>query len=143
MVLNRLIKLPPIAYFAHITAAKLILWCYLIWYLITVSHYFDPSPSIWLNSLGISLVIGFALLLSVSDTNVKLHIKSQPRWQTARLFIMPFGVSSFSSLIKGQGFTLIAPPRISELLLSVGICLVFVCLVLVIKMIDRIMTSSQ
>jgi len=30
------------------------LWCYLIWYLTAVALYFDPSPSLWLTSIGIS-----------------------------------------------------------------------------------------
>ena len=136
---KKCLNLPPVLYFAQIKAGKIILWCYLIWYLVTLTHYFDPAPTIWLNSLGISLVIGLALLLSVGGVN----IKSQPRWQTARLFIMPFCVSSFSSLIKGQGFILIAPPRFSELLLSLGCCLAFVCLVLAIKIIHGTMPASN
>lgn len=52
-------------YFASLTAGKTILWCYLIWYLITAFNYFDPAPAIWLNSVGISAVIGLALILSV------------------------------------------------------------------------------
>ena len=76
---------------------KLVLWCYLLWYLVTLAFYFEPNPGLWLNSLGISLVIGIALQLSVQRT------KGDP-WQTVRLFMMPFCVSSFSSLIKNQGF---------------------------------------
>lgn len=123
----------PLNYFARLKVGKLILWCYLIWYLVTLYNYFDPSPSIWLNSLGISIVIGFALLLSVSGSSPK----SPDRWQTFRLFLMPFCVSSFSSLIKGHGFILIAPPVLTELALSFGSCVTFVVFVSILKLFDR------
>jgi hypothetical protein len=115
-------------YFASLSAGKTILWCYLIWYLVTVANYFDPSPSIWLNSLGISVVIGIALLLSVGTGS-----RTVDRWQTFRLFVMPFCVSSFSSLIKGRGYILIVPPVMSEQVTSVGLCAAFVLLVATLK----------
>lgn len=92
-----------IQYFARLSPGKVVLWCYLIWYLSTVAEYFDPAPSIWLNSLGISLVIGVALLLSVGGRSPVFA----DSWQTFRLFFMPFAVSSFSALIKGRGFFLV------------------------------------
>src|SRR5215831_15145468 len=100
-------------YFAQLPATKIALWCYLIWYLVVVVRYFDPSPAIWLNSLGISAVIGFALLLSVD----RKRSSGSNGWQTFRLFFMPFAVSSFSSLIKGRGFRLVVPPRMAEVAL--------------------------
>lgn len=118
-------------YLAALPTGKTVLWCYLIWYLVTVFNYFDPSPAIWLNSLGISVVIGFALLLSVGGP------KAADRWQTFRLFMMPFGVSSFSSLIKGRGFILIAPPNLAELAVCVGSCAAFVLVVIALKKIRR------
>jgi hypothetical protein len=105
----------------------------MIWYLVTVFHYFDPSPRIWINSLGISAVIGFALLLSVNNTQ---SWRNQG-WQTFRLFLMPFCVSSFSSLIKGRDFFLIIPPKPSERFIAVGLCAVFVAAVLTIKRLYR------
>jgi hypothetical protein len=116
-------------YLAQLPAGKLVLWCYLIWYLVTVVRYFDPAPAIWLNSLGISVVIGFALLLSVSTSDPM----GADRWQTVRLFLMPFCVSSFSSLIKDRGFILVAPPSPNELAISVGSCMTFVFLVFAVK----------
>ncbi|MFT3929134.1 MAG: hypothetical protein QM709_02450 [Spongiibacteraceae bacterium] len=105
------------------------LWCYLIWYCTTVYFYFDPSPRLWLNSLGISLIIGFALMLSVS----KSADAPTDRWQTFRLFMMPFGVSSFSSLIKGQGFIFIIPPRPIEQIAAIGACALFIVTVMTLK----------
>ncbi len=109
-------------YFSLLSKGKIILWCYLIWYVNTVLHHFDPSPGIWLNSVGISIVIGVALILSVGG-NASLW--KEP-WQTFRLFAMPFCVSSFSSLIKGKGFFLVFPPSVAELATAVGLCLIFV-----------------
>jgi hypothetical protein len=122
-------------YLSQLSAGKTVLWCYLIWYVVTVTRYFDPSPAIWLNSLGISAVIGFALMLSFGRGR-----RSDGRpdgWQTMRLFLMPFCVSSFSTLIKGQGFILIAPPRMSEVWLLAGCCLAFVLVVLALKRLGR------
>ena len=119
-----------IQYFARLSAGKVALWCYLIWYLSTVVRYFDPAPTIWLNSLGISLVVGIALLLSVSGG---ASPKSADPWQSFRLFFMPFAVSSFSALIKGQGFFLVFPPSAAEVGIQLGSCAAFVTAVVVIK----------
>jgi len=116
-------------YFARLPTGKITLWCYLIWYLSTVARYFDPSPFIWLNSLGISVVVGIALLLSVGSAAPK----AAASWQTFRLFFMPFAVSSFSALIKGHGFLLVFPPSLTEASIQLGACAVFVLAVLAIK----------
>src|SRR6185436_19339491 len=113
-------------YLANLPAGKIVLWCYLIWYMVTVVRYFDASPAIWINSLGISAVVGIALVLSVTGPGRG----KVDRWQTMRLFLTPFCVSSFSSLIKNRGFILIAPPSAKELAISVVSCLAFVGLVL-------------
>ena len=114
-------------YFAALRTAKLVLWCYLIWYLVTVCYYFDPSSALWLNSLGISAVIGCALMLSVGAA------AHADRWQVFRLFLMPFCVSSFSSLIKNHGFILIIPPRTDQLLVALGGCAGFIAIVMLLR----------
>lgn len=119
-----------IRYLSQLPKGKIVLWCYLIWYFVTVFFHFDASPSIWLNSLGISLVIGYGLLLSVASPDGK---RAADRWQVARLFLMPFCVSSFSSLIKGQGFLLIISPDPFERAVSVACCLTFVAVVALLK----------
>lgn len=118
-----------IRYFQFLSRGKTILWCYLIWYLVTVSYRFDPTPAIWLNSIGISAVIGFALMLSVGGSAQKTD-----RWQIFRLFMMPFGVSSFSSLIKGHGYILIFPSQAHELFCSLAACALFLLFVSVLKL---------
>jgi hypothetical protein len=84
-----------IQYLSALKLAKIILWCYFIWYSVIVYFYFQPSPKLWINSIGISAVIGTGLLLSVAKQTGK-----PDHWQTFRLFLMPFCVSSFSALIK-------------------------------------------
>ncbi len=118
-----------IRYFKNISNGKIVLWCYLIWYVVTLYYYFDSSLGIWLNSIGISIVIGIALMLSVSKSNSQQN----DHWQTFRLFMMPFCVSSFSSLIKGQGFILIVPPKPIEQVTSVGACIIFLIFVFCVK----------
>lgn len=117
-------------YLANLSTGRLILWCYFIWYLVVLVRYFDPSLRLWLTSLGLSAIIGFALYLStVSGTNkVKLEF-----WQLFRLFLMPFCVSSFAALVKGKGFILIFSPKAEEIGLAVGLCLVLCATVAVLK----------
>ena len=117
------------AYLSKLTKGKVTLWCYLIWYLVTVYFYFDPAPRLWLNSLGISVVIGFALLLSVA----KPDAETRDYWQIFRLFMIPFAVSSFSSLIKDNNFIFVIPPHPHEQIVAVSACLLFITFVYLIK----------
>ena len=121
-----LLVAPITRYLSNLPNGKVVLWCYLIWWASTVFHHFDPSPNIWLNSVGISAVIGVALILSVGG----LRSATRDGWQTFRLFAMPFCVSSFSSLIKGKGFVLVFPPSATELVTAVGLCAAFVAVVI-------------
>lgn len=130
-------------YIKHLKTGKIILWCYFIWYCVIVFFYFDPNIKIWLNSIGISVVIGFALQLSVAGSS------GRDNWQTFRLFAMPFCVSSFSALIKGRDFILIVPPNIDQLSIAIGACLIFLVLVYATKYIlskkffDRLTQDRQ
>lgn len=119
-------------YFACLGVGKTVLWCYLIWYLVTIFNHFDPAPRIWLNALGLSLVIGTALVLSVNPQG----FRNLDPWPTFRLFLMPFCVSSFSQTIKGQGFLVILSPHATEILASLVLCAAFVLLVNVLKHLD-------
>lgn len=107
----------PLRYLSDLTPGKIMLWCYFIWYLVTVAAHFDPSLRLWLSSLGVPV--------------------SSNRWQTFRLFLMPFCVSSFSALIKGHGHVLVLPARPLELGLSVSLCAIFVLFVLGLKLTQR------
>ena len=120
-----------IHYLSKLSRGRLILWCYFIWYLVVLVRYFDPSPRLWLTSLGLSLIIGFALYVSTTaagETKVKLE-----RWQIIRLFMMPLCVSSFSALVKGRGFFLIFSPKLDEILIAVGLCVLLCGTVALLK----------
>jgi hypothetical protein len=108
-------------YLAGLTAGRLVLWCYLIWYVVVLVRYFDPNPRPWFTAFGISLIIGTALLINTTasgSTPVKLE-----RWPALRLYLFPFCVSSFSALVKGRGFVLVFSPRAGELLFAIAMCL--------------------
>lgn len=110
-----------INYLSQLNGAKQILWCYLLWYLTMCTFYFDPAMHIWLTSLGVSSIIGIALILSISNGR-------QPRpdrWTIARLFMMPFCVSSFSALVKDHGFILFLSPKWQQDATALGACLIF------------------
>ncbi len=120
-------------YFYQIKLDKAILWCYLIWYFVIVYFYFDLSPKIWINAIGISAVIGTGLMLSVSSQK----IGKRDHWQTFRLYLMPFCVSSFSALIKGQGFIVVIPPKIEEVTVAILCCTIFLLVIILIKLINK------
>lgn len=126
-----------LTYLRQLSTAKQVLWCYLIWYGVMATFHFDPAPRIWLTSLGISAVIGIGLILSVSGNG------KPDFWTTARLFLMPFCVSSFSALIKDRGFVLIFSPLWREDLLALGACAGFVLLCFVVRRFSPLLTPSQ
>jgi hypothetical protein len=118
-------------YLANLSTGRLILWCYFIWYLVVLVRYFDPSLRLWLTSLGLSGIIGFALYIStVSAGSTKVALEF---WQTFRLFLMPFCVSSFAALVKGKGFILIFSPQVAEIAIAVGLCALLCATVAVFK----------
>ncbi len=124
-------------YFVVIKPGRLVLWCYLLWYFVTLYYHFDPSPMLWINSLGISLVIGTALMLSVASASVSTNTSPKHKadhWQTFRLYWMPFAVSSFAALIKNEGYFVIFSSSLHELLSAVGACGLFLGIVAVIKL---------
>ena len=119
-----------LAYLRGLSAGRLVLWCYCIWYIVVLVRYFDPSPRLWLTSLGLSLIIGIALYISTTSgrNNVKLE-----GWQTFRLFLMPFCVSSFAALVKWHGFILIFSPKWEEIAIAVALCAALCGTVLLLK----------
>jgi hypothetical protein len=124
-----------LSYLRNLSPQMTILWCYLIWYLVVLVRWFDPAPMLWLNSAGISLIIGTALYLST--TQAGKGRTSLNRWQVFRLFLMPLCVSSFAALIKDRGFVLIFPPQMVDNLLAVGLIAAFCVLVVATKRLGR------
>jgi len=115
-----------VPYLARLDTSRLVLWCYAIWYACAVVHHFDPSPRLWLTSLGLSAIIGTALVLSTRSgrqANTPLD-----RWVLFRLYLMPFCVSSFAALVKDEGYVLVFPPSLAENLVATVAIVVFVLL---------------
>lgn len=104
-------------YLARLTTGRIVLWCYLLWYLFFATRYFDSSPRLWFTSFGIAAIVGVALVISTWRGREQLD-----RWPTIRLFLMPFCVSSFSALVKGHGFILVFSPRWQEDLAAIALC---------------------
>ena len=119
-------------YFAQISTGRIVLWCYAVWYAVIVALHFDPSPGLWLTSLGLSAIIGFALILSTRPTGGK-PVKAD-HWQTFRLFLMPFCVSSFAALVKDARFILIFPPSLRDNLIGFAAIAAFLLLVTLLRM---------
>jgi hypothetical protein len=113
-------------YLAGLTLPRLVLWCYLIWWSFVFVRYFDPSVQLWLSSLGISGIIGTGLYLSTAYGG-RARTRLEP-WQIARLYMMPFCVSSFAALIKGHGFILVFAPAWSANATAGAACAAFVSL---------------
>ena len=118
-----------VGYLSRLTFARAVLWCYLLWYLVIATRHFDGTPRLWLTSLGLSLIVGLALLLNAGWSPAARSESSETpapapldRWQTIRFFLMPFCVSSFSALVKGKGFLLIFSPHPPDLAAGIGIC---------------------
>ena len=74
-------------YLARLSTGRLILWCYFLWYFVVLVRYFDSNPRLWLTSIGLSVIIGFALYISTTAAGNK-KVQLEP-WQTFRLFLMP------------------------------------------------------
>lgn len=124
-------------YLRCLSTAKQILWCYLIWYLSMITFHFDATPRLWMTSLGISVVIGIGLILSISGNG------KSDFWTTARLFLMPFCVSSFSALVKDHGFVLIFSPVWREDLIAAGTCAGFVLLCYLTRRVMSVASSEN
>jgi hypothetical protein len=118
-------------YFVTLSSGRIILWCYAIWYAVNVVTHFDPRLRIWLTSIGLSAIIGTALLISTRSSST--GTTSLDRWQIFRLYLMPFCVSSFAALVKDAGYILVFPPSLKENLVGFALIAVFVIVVLSVK----------
>ena len=118
-------------YLAQLTAGRIILWCYALWWAVNVANHFDPRPRLWLTSLGLSAIIGTALWISTrSSSRGPTQLDG---WQIFRLYLIPFCVSSFAALVKDAGYLLVFPPSARENATGVALLGVFVAVVLVLK----------
>ena len=54
-----------IRYLQNLSTGRTILWCYFIWWALSIVNHFDSTPRIWLTSVGLSGIIGAALFVMV------------------------------------------------------------------------------
>ena len=107
-------------YLARLSVGGMVLWFYLIWYLVIVIRYFDPSPALWPSSLGISLIIGTALLINASTSRQSVKtIEFRPAFRVFSHAILRF---RFFGVIKGRSFYLIFSPQINDRLVASALC---------------------
>ncbi|MCF7787665.1 MAG: hypothetical protein K9N47_16160 [Prosthecobacter sp.] len=123
--------MPLIRYLQNLSTGRTILWCYFIWWVLSIIHHFDPTPRIWLTSLGLSGIIGAALILSTRPSSGTIT-KTDP-WVLFRLFLMPFCVSSFAALVKDAGYLLVFPPSLKENAIGISLIAAFLLTVLSVK----------
>ncbi len=116
-----------VRYFASLNTGRTILWCYALWYAIVVVRHFDPAPRLWLTSLGLSAIIGSALVIGVQSSSG--GTTRLDRWQVFRLYLMPFCVSSFAALVKDEGYVLVFAPELLPNALGGGLIAAFVATV--------------
>lgn len=110
-----------IRHFARLPISLIFQWAFLIWYLVMVTLYFEPSGRLWFNALGMSLIVGTALVLSVGHSGSA----SREFWRVFRLYAIPFCVSSFSALVHGRGFYAIFAPTWRANIIAFACCSVF------------------
>jgi hypothetical protein len=120
-----------VSYLRALTAPRMLLWCYFVWWAFVAARYFDPQPSLWLNSLGLSGIIGTGLYFSTAYAGPTRRVLGF--WPVLRFYLMPFCVSSFAALIKGRGFVLIFHPDLKGNLQPLAFCAGASALVLFFK----------
>lgn len=120
-------------YFAGLEMSRMILWSFVIWWAAMVNYYFRPEPRLWATSLGIGLIVGYALMLCTGPVSAQRF--RQRFWESMRLFICPFLVSSFSALVVGKGFMLVFSPRWAENASALAAIVLFLLLVQVLNFI--------
>ena len=115
-----------VRYLAQLPASRIILWSYVIWWAVMVYYYFRLDVRLWLTSLGIGVIVGFALMLSTGPVSMeRLRVRF---WECLRLFICPLLVSSFSALVAGNGFILVFSSSATENAVALGSIGVFLLL---------------
>jgi xanthine/uracil permease len=118
-------------YFARLAPNRLILWSYVIWWAVMVQYYFTPDLRLWITSVGIGTIVGFALMLCTGP--ITLERFRHRFWESLRLFICPFLVSSFSATVAGNGFLMVFSPDWHENTAATLCIIAFLLLVLLLN----------
>ena len=101
-----------VAYLRGLPGPKVLLWCYLLWYGVAAVRYFEPSPTLWASSLGLSAIIGTGLYVSTAyaersrralgfwrDTlGLQVHKEATVKDQGVRAALLPCGETEIELL---------------------------------------------
>ena len=110
---------------ARLSPGRAAFVCYGIWYLAMMASYGSAAPQIWLTALGMGVIVGLGFVLSGMAS---LRSPEGGYWPVVRIFLIPFCVSSFSSVATSEDFLLIFAPDAGANLAAAAACLVFLLL---------------
>lgn len=120
-------------HFSRQPAGLTTLWFLLIWYLAMVGLHFEPTARLWLNAVGMSIVVGTALVLSVRPAGPS----GLDFWRLFRLYTIPFCVSSFAALVRDDGFYVLLAPAWRDNMIAAACCAVFAGWLLLARALDN------
>jgi len=107
-----------VAYLAGLDRPRTLLWAAFLWYLAMMARHPPGALATWVNAAGIAAVVGMSLLANASPPG------GSPRslrfWPTARFFLIPFCVSSFSTTMRASGLVLVFSRDLADNLLGAG-----------------------
>ncbi|MDO8545476.1 MAG: hypothetical protein Q7S40_33965 [Opitutaceae bacterium] len=124
-----------IRYLASIDRRKMILWFAFLWYVAIVTCYASADPALWARAGGIAVIVGTILTLNAVPRTGR--VRDLGFWPVFRFFLIPFCVSSFSTLTTNRAFFLIFPPNLNQTILAVAVIIVFIAGVLVARRLRR------
>lgn len=124
-----------------VTLPLCLIFSYFIWYLWIISNFPVPSEvsiKIWPNAACMSIFVGTVLNANAYIPPLKQHFALR-KWSIFRFYVIPFCVSSYSSIAQQHSFVLLFPASEYKTgLIGIGIALgVFIFLNLL-----RIFTSN-
>ena len=121
-------------YLATLDRRRFILWSAFLWYAAITIRHGEGDHATWLRSVGIAAIVGSILTLNAAPAGRRW--RDLGFWPAFRFFLIPFCVSSFSSLAKGREFFLIFPLNATDNLAAAGAIALFAGIVAVTRAIS-------
>lgn len=98
------------------------------------------SGEIWIRALGIAAIVGAVLTLSALGEGAS--IRSLGGWRIFRFHLIPFCVSSYSSLTQGKGYWLVFPPHVRDNLVNLLVMALTVLILVIAERLRQARTAS-
>ena len=115
-----------ISYLVRLDNRRRLLWSAFLWYVAMMARHATATPTVWLNSAGIAVVISVILAATAIPPGGKW--RDLGFWPLARFFLIPFCVSSFSAVMTKAGLVLIFPRNLADNLVATGAVVSFLLL---------------